>query len=98
LTNSVLHTLQVSKLKLIKVLEEFSALQTLLDEERKKVKMLEQQLESEKNTRMVLTEQNKIAKLADAMLQNGADAGELEKTIDKHIRNINTCIRLLSDR
>ena len=80
------------------MLEEFAALQISLTEARQKVKTLEQQLESEKNTRLVLTEQNKIAKLADAMLKNGADAGELEKTIDKHIRNINTCIRLLSDR
>jgi predicted nucleic acid-binding Zn-ribbon protein len=98
LNDSVLHSLQVSKSKLIHVLEEFAALQISLTEARQKVKTLEQQLESEKNTRLVLTEQNKIAKLADAMLKNGADAGELEKTIDKHIRNINTCIRLLSDR
>lgn len=98
MNDSVLHSLQVSKSKLIHVLEEFAALQTSLAEARQKVKTLEQQLESEKNTRLVLTEQNKIAKLADAMLKNGADAGELEKTIDKHIRNINTCIRLLSDR
>lgn len=98
MNDSVLHSLQVSKSKLIHVLEEFAALQTNLAEACQKVKTLEQQLESEKNTRLVLTEQNKIAKLADAMLKNGADAGELEKTIDKHIRNINTCIRLLSDR
>ncbi len=94
------NSLQISTLihlKVQKLLEEREMLQ-------KRVKALEEnqqnllkQLEEQKNSNRTIEETNKIIKLASS-LDKSDDSKELKKMLKSYIRDLDECIRLLSER
>ena len=84
-------------IKVKRLLEEKKA---LLDEV-KALKSLQQSLNSEiqlqKNTIETLQTQNKIVKLAEILPSTQDDRQELKKQLSAYIKQIDDCIRLLSE-
>jgi hypothetical protein len=60
--------------------------------------LLKFNLENQKNTINSLEEQNKITKLAGSLGNSTHDIHDLKRKINEYIREIDECIRLLSDR
>jgi hypothetical protein len=58
---------------------------------------LRKQLLEQKNTIISIEERNKIVKLAES-LKNSGNSRELKKLLSGYIRDIDECIRLLSER
>lgn len=96
--HSALEQLQQIKLKVKAVVNENRHLQQALDQSKMDLLEMRERLQVEKNKAQELAEQNKIVKLADALTIDAADKQALEKKLQAYIRNIDTCIRLLSER
>jgi predicted RNase H-like nuclease (RuvC/YqgF family) len=96
-TQDILSDLQLIKLKLIILLRQNAHLNDKLQEAENEVKQLRSELELQKNQLRQVAEQNKIAKLADALNNDERDMQELKKKLNAYIRDIDACIRLLSE-
>jgi hypothetical protein len=82
----VLHLL-AQKEQLLKQIE-------LLNEENN---LLKSEIQQQKNTIETLQTQNKIVKLAEILPSTGVDRLELKKQLHVYIKQIDECIRLLSE-
>lgn len=84
-------------IKVKRLLEEKNA----LSDEVEALKSLQQSLKSEiqlqKNTIETLQTQNKIVKLAEILPSTQDDRQELKKQLSAYIKQIDDCIRLLSE-
>ena len=89
---STLIHLKVERLLAERDLLEQRLKQVELDNDKLRKKLLEQ-----KNTIISIEEKNKIVKLAES-LKNSGDSRELKKLLSGYIRDIDECIRLLSER
>jgi hypothetical protein len=78
----------------LKELNEITALIHLKVEDNNE---LRKQLLEQKNTIISIEERNKIVKLAES-LKNSGNSRELKKLLSGYIRDIDECIRLLSER
>lgn len=90
--------LKVLKLKIAKLISDNEELQARLVHTEKQLVTLKIELTEQKNKAQVIAEQNKIAKLADAVVNDQDDLQELKKKVNAYIRDIDDCIRLLSER
>ncbi len=88
---------QEIKLKVGRLLQQKNDLQKLVNQLTEAQQMLKEELVLQKNTNKELKEQNKIVKIAEALRQNDGLNKELEQTISNYIREIDDCIRLISD-
>jgi hypothetical protein len=81
--------------------ERLLAERNLLEQRLKQVELdnneLRKQLLEQKNTIISIEERNKIVKLAES-LKNSGNSRELKKLLSGYIRDIDECIRLLSER
>jgi hypothetical protein len=91
---------EISALIHLKV-ERLLAERSLLEQRLKQVELdndtLRKQLLEQKNTIISIEEKNKMIKLAES-LKNSGDSRELKKLLSGYIRDIDECIRLLSER
>lgn len=90
--------LQQIKFEVKAMVSDHKQLQQALEQAQKDLLELREKLLVEKNKAQELAEQNKIAKLADALTIDGVDKQALEKKLQVYIYNIDACIRLLSER
>lgn len=91
------HIAQEVKLKVLRLLaqkEQLSEQIQLLIEERI---LLKSEIQQQKNTIETLQTQNKIIKLAEILPLTGDDRQELKKQLNVYIKQIDECIRLLSE-
>lgn len=58
---------------------------------------LQNEVQDQKRIIASLEDQNKILKIAGSVSLSGTDAKTLKKSIDQYIKEIDNCIRLLSD-
>ena len=86
------------KLKVAKLLKEHDELKQRYAALETAHHSLKITLENQKNTLSELEERNKIIKLADSLLNSTGDSRELKRKLNEYIREIDECIRLLSDR
>ncbi|MFN7313402.1 MAG: hypothetical protein ACK5UI_07955 [Bacteroidota bacterium] len=92
-----LHQLQQIKLKVLKVLQENEALKTQVQRLNNEMDSLVQLTRQQKNTIESLQTQNKIVKLAERMSFDAESNQELKKLIQDYVRQLDDCIRLLSE-
>lgn len=90
--------------ELTEIQKKVKRLKQLLDTELAKIQNLEanlarvqSELDAQKNANKELEETNKISKLANAITLSHTDVKEHKRLINQYIREIDTCIRLLSD-
>ena len=86
------------KLKVAKLLSELHARKNREAELEKQNLELKNIIENQKNTIIILEERNKIIKLAESLSNSKTDIHELKKKVNEYIKEIDECIRLLSDR
>jgi len=86
------------KLKIVKLLLELNEKKGREKELEKVNHDLKNTIENQKNTILRLEEQNKIIKLAESLSNSKTDIHELKKSVNEYIKEIDECIRLLSDR
>lgn len=95
--NNLTFTASEIKLKVIKLLQEVDRLKQreadLLGENRE----LKNALEAQKNSTKALEETNKMLKIAET-LSNRDDNRELKKVINGYLKEIDECLRLLSNK
>ena len=88
---------QEIKLKVLHLLAQkeqlLKQIQLLKDENN----LLNSEIQQQKNTIETLQTQNKIVKLAEILLSTGVDRQELKKQLNVYIKQIDECIRLLSE-
>jgi len=85
------------KLKVNKLLRLYLENKELNNKLLKDNENLKKLLENQKNIIESLEERNKILKLADGIQLSGGDVHEIKLKINEYIREIDECIRLLSD-
>jgi len=86
------------KLKVAKLLSELHARKIRETDLEKQNLELKNIIENQKNTILILEERNKIIKLAESLSNSKTDIHELKKKVNEYIKEIDECIRLLSDR
>lgn len=91
------HIAQEIKLKVLKLIEQKEQLllqiQLLIQENN----TLKSEIQQQKNTIQTLQTQNKIVKLAEILPSTDDDKQELKKQLNVYIKQIDECIRLLSE-
>jgi predicted nucleic acid-binding Zn-ribbon protein len=91
------HIAQEIKLKVLKLMEQKEQLllqiQLLIQENN----TLKSEIQQQKNTIETLQTQNKIVKLAEILPSTDDDKQELKKQLNVYIKQIDECIRLLSE-
>jgi predicted nucleic acid-binding Zn-ribbon protein len=91
------HIAQEIKLKVLKLMEQkeqlLQQIQLLIQENN----TLKSEIQQQKNTIETLQTQNKIVKLAEILPSTDDDKQELKKQLNVYIKQIDECIRLLSE-
>lgn len=91
------HIAQEIKLKVLKLMEQkeqlLQQIQLLIQENN----TLKSEIQQQKNTIQTLQTQNKIVKLAEILPSTDDDKQELKKQLNVYIKQIDECIRLLSE-
>ncbi|MFN3445223.1 MAG: hypothetical protein ACK44D_05730 [Bacteroidia bacterium] len=91
------HIAQEIKLKVLKLMEQkeqlLQQIQLLIQENN----TLKSEIQQQKNTIETLQTQNKIIKLAEILPSTDDDKQELKKQLNVYIKQIDECIRLLSE-
>ena len=85
------------KLKLVRLLASNEALLNRVHALEKDNAALKSEVQQQKNTIQTLQTQNKMVKLAEMLPQDAVEKQELKKLITANIRQIDDCIRLLSE-
>lgn len=93
----IVHTLQLIRHKVNALMEQNRHLQDKLHHAEIQIQELRAALEIEKNKVEQVADQNKIAKLADALINDERDRQEVKNKLNAYIRDIDACIRLLSE-
>ena len=91
------HIAQEIKLKLVRLIEQKQELLlqiTMLTQENNSLKS---EIQLQKNTIETLQTQNKIVKLAEILPSTDEDKQALKKQLNVYIKQIDDCIRLLSE-
>jgi hypothetical protein len=86
------------KLKVVSLLERKDEFEAEIQALEAKVREQEALIRAQKNTIIALEESNKIAKLAGSLADSAGDIPALRKKLNGYIREIDECIRFLSER
>ena len=91
------HIAQEIKLKVLRLIAQkeqlLEQIQLLIQENN----VLKSEIQQQKNTIQTLQTQNKIVKLAEILPSTDEDKQELKKQLNVYIKQIDECIRLLSE-
>jgi predicted nucleic acid-binding Zn-ribbon protein len=85
------------KLKVVKLLQKVETLEKDCKTLKEQNQMLENTLQGQKNTISALEETNKMLKIA-GILDQPDDNRELKKLVNGYIKEIDECLKLLSNR
>ena len=85
------------KLKVLKLLSELNEKKVEIKELEKQNLDLKSTIENQKKSILILEDRNKIIKLAESLSNSKSDIQELKKSVNEYIKEIDECIRLLSD-
>lgn len=88
---------QQIKLKVIRLLAEKAELLKQLETLSAKNELLKTEVQEQKNTIQTLQTQNKMVKLAEMLPSDADERQELRKILHAYIRQVDDCIRLLSE-
>lgn len=88
---------QEIKLKLVRLIANNEALLKQVQALGMQNEALKSEVQQQKNTIQTLQTQNKMVKLAEMLPQDAVEKQELKKLITANIRQIDDCIRLLSE-
>lgn len=88
---------QEIKLKLMRLLANNEALLKQVQQLEGQNEALKSEVQQQKNTIQTLQTQNKMVKLAEMLPQDAVSKQELRKLIAANIRQLDDCIRLLSE-
>lgn len=88
---------QEIKLKVLHLLAQKEQLLKQIQLLKEENNLLNSEIQQQKNTIETLQTQNKIVKLAEILPSTGADRQELKKQLHVYIKQIDECIRLLSE-
>ncbi len=91
------YTASEIKLKVIKLLQKVEALEKREETLKAEYVQLKNALEVQKNSTKALEETNKMLKIAET-LSNQNDKRELKKMITGYLKEIDECLRLLSNK
>ncbi|MES2690657.1 MAG: hypothetical protein V4658_09660 [Bacteroidota bacterium] len=91
------HLAQEIKLKLVRLIANNEALLKQVQALGMQNEALKSEVQQQKNTIQTLQTQNKMVKLAEMLPQDAVEKQELKKLITANIRQIDDCIRLLSE-
>ena len=97
MSNQLLEQLAEIQKKVNRLKQQLESEQAKVQQLEAKTTCLEQELALQKNACRELEETNKISKLANAITLSHTDVEQHKKLISQYIREIDTCIRLLSD-
>ena len=86
------------RVKIVKLVEKLKRLETQEQQLLGKVEQLTLVIEDQKSTINILKDQNKIRKIAEALDVADGNKLEMKKTLSYYIREMDECIRLLSER
>lgn len=84
-------------IKVKRLLEEKNALSDEVEALKSSQQSLKSEIQLQKNTIETLQTQNKIVKLAEILPSTQDDRQELKKQLSAYIKQIDDCIRLLSE-
>jgi hypothetical protein len=90
-------TAEEIKLKVVRLLQKVEALENRCKMLEEQNQVLENTLREQKNTMGALEETNKMLKIAE-ILDQPDDTRELKKLVNGYIKEIDECLRLLSNR
>ncbi|MBW7844784.1 MAG: hypothetical protein H3C45_03905 [Bacteroidia bacterium] len=88
---------QAIELKVNKLLAENKQLLHELEELKKSESILKSEIQQQKNTIETLQTQNKISKLAEMLSSTKEDKKVLKQKLNTYVKQIDECIRLLSE-
>jgi hypothetical protein len=88
---------QEIKLKVLKLMEQKEQLLQQVELLIQENNTLKSEIQQQKNTIQTLQTQNKIVKLAEILPSTDDDRLELKKQLNVYIKQIDECIRLLSE-
>jgi hypothetical protein len=88
---------QQIKLKVIRLLAEKAELLKLVEALSARNELLKTEVQEQKNTIQTLQTQNKMVKLAEMLPSDADEKQELKKMLQAYIRQVDDCIRLLSE-
>jgi hypothetical protein len=88
---------QEIKLKVLHLLTQNEQLLKQIELLNEENNLLKSEIQQQKNTIETLQTQNKIVKLAEILPSTGDDRQELKKQLHVYIKQIDECIRLLSE-
>jgi hypothetical protein len=91
------HIAQEIKLKVLSLLAQKEQLLKQIQLLTEENNLLKSEIQQQKNTIETLQTQNKIVKLAEILPLTGDDRQELKKQLNVYIKQIDECIRLLSE-
>ena len=91
------YIVQEIKLKVLHLLAQKEQLLKQIQLLKEENNLLNSEIQQQKNTIETLQTQNKIVKLAEILPSTGADRQELKKQLHVYIKQIDECIRLLSE-
>jgi hypothetical protein len=91
------HIAQEIKLKVLRLLAQKEQLLNQIQLLTEENNLLKSEIQQQKNTIETLQTQNKIVKLAEILPLTGDDRQELKKQLNVYIKQIDECIRLLSE-
>lgn len=95
--NDLTQTASEIKLKVIKLLHKVDILEKREGELKAEIAQLKIELEGQKNSMKALEETNKMLKIAET-LSKQEDTRELKKMINGYLKEIDECLRLLSNK
>jgi hypothetical protein len=91
------HIAQEIKLKVLRLIAQKEQLLKQIQLLTADNNLLKSEIQQQKNTIQTLQTQNKIVKLAEILPSTGVDRLELKKQLHVYIKQIDECIRLLSE-
>lgn len=95
--DSLHFTAEEIKLKVVRLLQKVEALENDCKKLKEENQVLENTLQEQKNTIQALEETNKMLKIA-GILDQPEENRELKKLVNGYIKEIDECLKLLSNR
>lgn len=90
--------IQVIRAKVVRLLADKQALEKQVSALKQELESLNARLQEEKILARSLEEQNKIANIAVSLQEKRADKEEITLIINRYIRDIEECIRLIGEK
>lgn len=89
--------LQELKLKVVRLLKDYMHLKVQAQLQLEELSKLKQVIENQNKELEALAERNKIVNIADRLNLSAPDSRELKLKLNEYIRELDECIRMLSE-